>query len=328
MLDGRRPAYRRAEILATAQLLLAAVHIAKGSAITFGLLLPLLVFTYLTHTQATAKWAPQLETLPLAERAPSESQAAAAHTSPANPQTSAAAALQAAKLKQLLKLERGSLVKPQRSPVAVSDLQIRVVARLMRRPTAAVLTNLFGDAFTQPELLHPEVTDPPPGPFKRTRLVSYLKNVPGVRLLCPCVLGLTEAPQEVVEPPEDGPDEDDASSRTSPAERRRSSQRRSRDEMRASLIQVAPHDRRPSALAVFLHDSAHVLSIEDAMLDAPAPPTGEHTSSTHELPSSGLRPDSVSSVVEISMSEPSETLPGMEEEEPSHPDGESAGKLV
>lgn len=55
-------------VLGAAQLLLAAIHLAKGSVITFACLMPLLLFTAFTHSHACRSYAPQLETLPLAQK--------------------------------------------------------------------------------------------------------------------------------------------------------------------------------------------------------------------------------------------------------------------
>lgn len=58
----------------------------------------------------------------------------------------------------------------QTAPAALTDLQIRLVSKLMHRSTAETLDSVFGGAYTQPELLHPEITDPPSQPLKRTVL--------------------------------------------------------------------------------------------------------------------------------------------------------------
>ena len=78
------------------QLLLAAVHVAKGSFTTFALVIPLLYCTRRMHAHVNAKWAPQLETLPLAERAK----------------------------------EGGGLVTSTLPPAAVGDLQVRSLPAL------------------------------------------------------------------------------------------------------------------------------------------------------------------------------------------------------
>ena len=125
-------------ILGTAQLLLAAIHIAKGSVITFALLMPLLIFTYLAHAHISRNYVPQLDTLPLAAK--------------------------------LDESDNGTLVL-QTAPAALTDMQIKIASKLMHRSTGDTLDTLFGSAYTQPELLHPEITDPPPPPSQRTKLV-------------------------------------------------------------------------------------------------------------------------------------------------------------
>ena len=260
------------QALATAQLLLAAVHIAKGSVITFFLILPLLPFTYFASAHASRKWAPQLETLPLAERdlpdVEADPESAAQDDSESAPGVTdrmgttsvktvgekAAKVLHPVNLKQALKMQRGSLIKPKRSPVAVSDLQIRVVARLMRRPTVDVLTGLFGDTYTQPELLHPEIVDPSPGPLKRTRLLSMLRDVPGISSLCPCLIRCTEKPTEI-----DDEEVEERGEHTVPDSKGRR-QTSTRDEAKEGLVEAGPRQSRPSTLAIFLH-KANGLSV-------------------------------------------------------------------
>ncbi len=190
-------------VLGTAQLLLAAVHIAKGSFVTFGLLLPLLAFTYLAHAHAAKHYALLLHNLPLADK---------------------------------MSHVEDVLAAPQRAPALVTDMQTRFGARLLRRSTREALDRLFGDAYTQPELVHSEILAPLDDLPQPTHLVSCLQKVPCVAMCCPCLIRWTERPEE-------------------------GSTRREAKGLSSGSV---PYSRPPSRIATLMHSSSHIMTTADS----------------------------------------------------------------